>query len=347
MTELTKPAPGPPQRNGQVEPVLDIRGLRVDFPDLPGSPAIDGMGLTVGHGEIVALVGESASGKSLTALTVMGLLPPGAEVVDGDVRLGDEDLLSMTNKRRNEVRGNKVAMLFQQPKVMLDPTARVGSQVAESLRQHRKVSRHNAKAKVVELLRDVGIPEPARRASSFAYQLSGGMAQRVMIAAALSADPELLIADEPTTALDVTVQAQILELLKQKRDERGLSILLITHDLGIVSTTADRVVVMYAGRIVEHGATADIFEDPQHPYTRALLRASLLEAERGQLFTIPGSVVQARELDQGCRFLPRCPLAAELGITDMCRSAEPALQTCGEHEHHSRCYASRDHAEAG
>ena len=297
--------------------------MRVDFPDVPGSPAIDGMDLKIGRGEIVALVGESGSGKSLTALTVMGLLPPGAEVIGGQARLDGEDVLAMSSKRCNHVRGNKVAMLFQQPKVMLDPTARVGSQVAESLRRHRKVGRREAKARVVEMLRDVGIPEPARRASSFAYQLSGGMAQRVMIAAALSADPELLIADEPTTALDVTVQAQILDLLKQKRDELGLSILLITHDLGIVSTMADRVAVMYAGRIVEDGATKDIFEDPQHPYTQALLRASLLEAERGQLFSIPGSVVQARALEHGCRFLPRCPVAAELGITDMCRGAEP------------------------
>ena len=304
------------------------------------------MDLTVGRGEIVALVGESGSGKSLTALTVMGLLPPGAEVVGGEVCFSGEDVLSMGSRRRNQVRGNKVAMLFQQPKVMLDPTARVGAQVAESLRVHRKVGRRQAKARVVEMLRDVGIPEPARRASSFAYQLSGGMAQRVMIAAALSADPELLIADEPTTALDVTVQAQILELLKRKRDELGLSILLITHDLGIVSTMADRVAVMYAGRIVENGTTKDIFEDPQHPYTQALLKASLLQAERGKLFSIPGSVVQARSLEHGCRFLPRCPVAAELGITDMCRGEEPTLHTCGEHEHHSRCYASREHVEA-
>ncbi len=346
MTEMVKQAPAAPE-NPAGEVLLDIRGLRVDFPDVPGSPAIDGMDLKVGRGEIVALVGESGSGKSLTALTVMGLLPPGGEVIGGDVDLDGEDVLAMSSKRRNHVRGNKVAMLFQQPKVMLDPTARVGSQVAESLRQHRKVGRRDAKARAVELLRDVGIPEPARRARSFSYQLSGGMAQRVMIAAALSADPELLIADEPTTALDVTVQAQILELLKQKRDELGLSILLITHDLGIVSTMADRVAVMYAGRIVEDGATKDIFEDPQHPYTQALLRASLLEAERGQLFSIPGSVVQARALEGGCRFLPRCPMAAELGITDMCRSAEPDLHTCGDDDHHSRCYASRDHAEAG
>jgi peptide/nickel transport system ATP-binding protein len=337
----------PPGGAPSTESLLDIRGLRVDFPEVPGAPAIDGMDLSINRGEIVALVGESGSGKSLTALTVMGLLPAGAEVVGGKARVDGEDVLSMGSGRRNEVRGNKVAMLFQQPKVMLDPTARVGSQVAESLRRHRRVGRREARARVVEMLRDVGIPEPARRASSFAYQLSGGMAQRVMIAAALSADPELLIADEPTTALDVTVQAQILDLLKQKRDELGLSILLITHDLGIVSTMADRVAVMYAGRIVEDGTTEDIFDDPQHPYTQALLKASLLEAERGQLFSIPGSVVQARGLEHGCRFLPRCPVAAQLGLTDMCRGEEPTLHTCGEHEHHSRCYASRDHAEAG
>jgi peptide/nickel transport system ATP-binding protein len=328
------------------EPLLAIRGLRVDFPELGGGPAIDGMDLTVRRGEIVALVGESGSGKSLTALTMMGLLPPGAEVTGGTALLDGEDVLAMSPKRRNEVRGSKVAMLFQQPKVMLDPTARVGGQVAESLRQHRGVGRREAKARVVEMLRDVGIPEPARRASAFSYQLSGGMAQRVMIAAALSADPELVIADEPTTALDVTVQAQILELLKRKRDELGLSILLITHDLGIVSSMADRVAVMYAGRIVEDGATADIFSDPQHPYTEALLKASLLEAERGKLFSIPGSVAQARAMGQGCRFLPRCGKAALLGISEQCSGAEPTLHTCGEHEHHSRCYAAPDHAEA-
>lgn len=346
MTKVLKQQ-RPPSEALSAERLLDIRDLRVGFPEVSGAPAIDGMDLSINRGEIVALVGESGSGKSLTALTVMGLLPPGAEVLGGEARLDGEDVLSMGSGRRNEVRGNKVAMLFQQPKVMLDPTARVGSQVVESLRQHRKVGRREAKARAIELLRDVGIPEPARRASSFAYQLSGGMAQRVMIAAALSADPELLIADEPTTALDVTVQAQILDLLKQKRDELGLSILLITHDLGIVSTMADRVAVMYAGRIVENGTTEDIFNDPQHPYTQALLKASLLEAERGQLFSIPGSVVQARALEHGCRFLPRCPVAATLGITDMCRGEEPTLHTCGEHEHHSRCYASREHAEAG
>jgi peptide/nickel transport system ATP-binding protein len=327
------------------EPLLEIRGLRVDFPEVAGGPAIDGMDLTVRRGEIVALVGESGSGKSLTALTMMGLLPPGAQVDAGTASLHGEDVLAMSPKRLNELRGRKVAMLFQQPKVMLDPTARVGGQVVEALRRHRKVSRRQAKARAVELLRDVGIPEPARRASAFSYQLSGGMAQRVMIAAALSADPELVIADEPTTALDVTVQAQILDLLKQKRDELGLSILLITHDLGIVSAMADRVAVMYAGRIVEEGATADIFANPEHPYTEALLRASLLEDERGKLYSIPGSVAQAREMGHGCRFLPRCSKATELGITDRCGDVEPSLHNCGEHDHHSRCHAAPEPAE--
>jgi peptide/nickel transport system ATP-binding protein len=345
MTETTAVRTAMPTNKTQA-PLLDVRGLGVDFPEMGGGPAIDGMDLTVRRGEIVALVGESGSGKSLTALTVMGLLPPGAAVTGGSALLDGEDVLSMSPKRRNEVRGSKVAMLFQQPKVMLDPTARVGGQVAESLRRHRGVGRREAKARVVEMLRDVGIPEPARRASAFSYQLSGGMAQRVMIAAALSADPELVIADEPTTALDVTVQAQILELLKSKRDELGLSILLITHDLGIVSSMADRVAVMYAGRIVEEGATADIFNDPQHPYTEALLKASLLEADRGKLFSIPGSVAQAREMGHGCRFLPRCPKAAALGISDTCAGLEPTLHACGDHEHHSRCYAAPDHAEA-
>ncbi len=318
----------------------------MDFPEVGEGAAIESMDLKVGRGEIVALVGESGSGKSMTALTVMGLLPTGAEVTGGVAEIDGEDLLSMSNKRRDEVRGGKIGMIFQQPKSMLDPTAKVGGQVSEALRRHRHVGSREAKGRVVELLRDVGIPEPARRASAYSFQLSGGMAQRVMIAAALSADPELLIADEPTTALDVTVQAQILDLLKRKRDELGLSILLITHDLGIVSSMADRVAVMYAGRVVEDGVTQDILNAPQHPYTQALMRSSLLEGDRGKLFSIPGTVNQARELSQGCRFLPRCPVAAELGITAKCRADEPDLHTCGEHEHHSRCYAAPDTVEA-
>jgi len=338
----TQPACSPPSDT----PLLEIRGLRVDFPHVEGGPAIDGIELTIRRGEIVALVGESGSGKTMTALAVMGLLPPEAEITGGTATLDGEDLFTMSSTRRDQIRGNKVAMLFQQPKAMLDPTAKVGTQVSESLRRHRGVSRRDAKTRAVELLRDVGNPEPQRRASSYPYRLSGGMAQRVMIAAALSADPALLVADEPTTALDVTVQAQILKLLQRKRDELGLSILLITHDLGIVSSMADRTAVMYAGRIVEDGVTTEIFTDPQHPYTQALLRASLLESERGKLFAIPGSATQARAIDRGCRFRPRCDTARELGITETCGSAEPTLHACGDHDHHhSRCYASRGYPE--
>ncbi len=230
MTEVTNHGVPAQRRGEQRDTVLEISGLRVDFPDIPGTPTIDGMDLTIGRGEIVALVGESGSGKSLTALTVMGLLPPGAEVIGGEARLDGEDVLEMSSKRRDEVRGNKVAMLFQQPKVMLDPTARVGSQVAESLRRHRKVGRREAKERVVELLRDVGIPEPARRASAFAYQLSGGMAQRVMIAAALSADPEILIADEPTRGIDIGTKQQIYDFI-QELAAAGKSIIVIASEM--------------------------------------------------------------------------------------------------------------------
>ncbi|GAA0703714.1 ABC transporter ATP-binding protein [Streptomyces malaysiensis subsp. malaysiensis] len=334
-----RPPPGP---GTTLDTALDVRGLRVDFAeaDTPSAPAVDGLDLTVRRGEIVALVGESGSGKTLTALSVMGLLPPGAQITEGRITLGDEDLTTLPPKHMNRIRGHRMAMLFQQPKVMLDPTCTVGSQVAEPLRLHWGLGRHQAKARVVELLRDVGIPEPERRASAYAHQLSGGMAQRVMIAAALAGEPGLLIADEPTTALDATVQAQILRLLRRKQRESSMSVLLITHDLTIVTSIADRVAVMYAGRVVEEGSVHEVFDSPEHPYTRALLKASLLQSEEGRLFSIPGSATQSRGLDHGCRFHPRCPLALDLGITGRCSGDEPPLHTCGG-GHRCRCWASR------
>jgi peptide/nickel transport system ATP-binding protein len=319
--------------------LLEIRGLRVEFPGLGTPPVIDGIDLDVGRGEIVALVGESGSGKSLTALSLMGLLPPTAEVTDGIARLGGADLLTMPESEMTSVRGGRIGMLFQQPKAMLDPTMKVGLQVSEAIRRHRGKSRAEARAVAVDLLRSVGIPDPQRRADGYAHQMSGGMAQRVMIAAALSADPELLIADEPTTALDVTVQAQILDLLRRKRDELGLSILLITHDLGVVASMADRVAVMYAGRIVETAQAGQLFNDPRHPYSKALLKASLLEDARGKLFSIPGSAAQSRLLTHGCRFRPRCSVAAQLGIAEACESEEPQMHECSDDQHHSRCHA--------
>ncbi|MBA2809595.1 ABC transporter ATP-binding protein [Streptomyces sp. KM273126] len=303
-----------------------------------GTPPVDGLDLTVGPGQIVALVGESGSGKSLTALAITGLLPPGARITAGHVTLDDEDLAGCSDRRMNHIRGNRVAMLFQQPKATLDPTATVCGQVAEPLWLHRGLSCRQARARVAGLLRDVGIADPERVAGSYPHQLSGGMAQRVMIAAALAGDPGLLIADEPTTALDVTVQAQILALLRRKQRERGLSVLLITHDLGIVASLADRVAVMYAGRIVEDGTAREIFADPRHPYTKALLRASLLRSEDGRLYSIAGSTAQSRSLDHGCRFRPRCSVAEELGISRECENAEPTLHSCGD-DHNSRCWA--------
>ena len=323
-------------------PVLDIRGLRVEFSGTGTSaatPAVDDLDLTVRRGEIVALVGESGCGKTMTARSVMGLLPPGARITAGRIILGDQDLAALPRRRMERIRGNRMAMLFQQPKAMLDPTATVRSQVAEPLRLHRGLSRSQANTRVVELLREVGIPEPERRASAYAHQLSGGMAQRVMFAAALAGEPELLIADEPTTALDATVQAQILQLIRRKQRESGMSVLLITHDLGVVASVADRVAVMYAGRVVEEGAVHEVFRSPEHPYTRDLLRASLLHAEQGRLFSIPGSVAQSRSLDHGCRFHPRCTAATRLGILGKCAAAEPLLHTCGG-EHRSRCWAT-------
>ncbi|GAB2927646.1 ABC transporter ATP-binding protein [Streptomyces mayteni] len=337
----TPPSTTPePAADTAPDAALDIRGLRVAFGD---AAVVEGLDLTVRRGEILALVGESGSGKSVTARAAMGLLPAGARITEGSIALEGEDLVGLPPHRMDRIRGGRVAMLFQQPRAMLDPTATVRDQVAEPLWLHRGLSHREAKRRVTGLLRDVGIPEPERRARSYAYQLSGGMAQRVMIAAALAGDPGLLIADEPTTALDVTVQAQILRLLKRRQRESGMSVLLITHDLGIVATTADRVAVMYAGRIVEDGPVAEIFDAPRHPYTQALLRASLLRTEADRLYTIPGSATQARELRRGCRFRPRCPVAEGLGVAHSCENEEPTLSSCGS-GHRSRCWAQPSEA---
>jgi peptide/nickel transport system ATP-binding protein len=300
--------------------------------------AVDGVSLTVGLGEVVALVGESGSGKSMTALSVMRLLPPQAQVVDGSVELGGVDLLALPERRMNDIRGRKIALLFQQPRAALDPTSKVGTQVSEALRIHHHVSRRGAWERGVGLLAEVGIPEPRKRANAYVHQMSGGMAQRIMIAAALSGEPALLIADEPTTSLDVTVQAQILKLLVTECRAAKLSLLLITHDLAIVSAIADRIAVMYCGRIVEEGSAAEILESPQHPYTIALLQSSLLTPSHdGRLYTIPGRSA-SRELDCGCRFCDRCDVAVRKGIRDHCAGEEPALAETGP-AHRTRCWA--------
>ncbi len=321
-------------------PILEVEGLSIGQPESSvESCVVNGVDLAVGAGEVLALVGESGSGKSMTALSIVRLLPEIFDIQGGRIRFAGADVRAMNGTEIDRLRGGRIGMIFQQPQAMLDPTATAGSQVAEALRLHRGLDRKSAALRAIELMREVGIPEPAERARSYAHQLSGGMAQRVMIAAALSADPELLIADEPTTALDVTVQAQILALLDRERRNRRLAILLITHDLTIVASMADRIAVMYAGRIVEDGPAATVLRSPRHPYTQALLRCSLLEAETGrELFSIPPAVDAASDKRRGCRFRPRCAAADERGIAAACESEEPHLAPCGQ-GCRARCWA--------
>ena len=321
---------------GATRPVLAVERLRVSHGAL--GTFIDDVSLEIASGEVLALVGESGCGKSLTALSLMRLLPRGFEVTGGAIRLGADDMLAKSERELNAIRGRRIAMLFQQPQVMLDPTATVGSQIAEPLRLHLGMDRRNARRRVVELLREVGIPEPEHHARSYAFQLSGGMAQRVMIAAALGGNPDVLIADEPTTALDVTIQLQILKLLHRERCERGLAVLLITHDLSVVAALADRVAVMYAGRIVEQGAIRQILQRPRHPYTQVLVTCSLLRERTADTLNPP--LEPARNaLRAGCRYYARCPSAMRDGVRALCRDREPALDI-GAGGSGVRCWAS-------
>jgi len=313
-----------PDGSGDVRPALAVEHLCVGHREL--GAFIEDVSLEIASGEVVALVGESGCGKSLTALALMRLLPRGFEVTDGAVRLGDDVMLAKSERELNAIRGRRVAMLFQQPQSMLDPTSTAGAQVAEPLRLHLGMNRRNAGRRVVELLREVGIPEPEYRARNYAFQLSGGMAQRVLIAAALGGNPEVLIADEPTTALDVTIQLQILKLIDRERRERGLAVLLITHDLSVVAALANRVAVMYAGRIVEHGATAEILHRPRHPYTKVLVESSLLRhRSAGRSDSWRESAEDALHASHGCRYYARCPATTREPVQARCRSREPAL----------------------
>ena len=295
--------------------VLEVENLRVTFPGANGGrvPAVDGVSFALDRGETLALVGESGCGKSLTSLSLLRLVPvPGRIEPESRIRLGDADVLSLKGNALREIRGRRIGMIFQDPMTSLDPVFRVGDQIAEGILAHFTVSKREARERVVTLLREVGIPDPAARAKAFPHQLSGGMRQRVMIAIALAAEPDILVADEPTTALDVTVQAQILEVLDRLRTERGMAVLLITHDLGIVAGRADRVAVMYAGQIVEEASTTALFARPSHPYTQGLF-ASIprLSGPVERLRPIPGTVPTPAAWPVGCRFRPRCPYAFE------------------------------------
>jgi peptide/nickel transport system ATP-binding protein len=295
--------------------------------------AVDRVSFTVNRGEILGLVGESGCGKSMTALSIMRLLPPAARVAEGAVRFGERDLLRLSGGEMRKVRGNEIAMVFQEPMTALDPAFTVGSQIAEVVRAHARVGKEEARARAVAMLDRLGIPNASRRFDDYPHQFSGGMRQRVMLALALVMNPKLLLADEPTTALDVTIQAQILDLIADLRRELGLSVILITHNLGVVNEVADRVAVMYAGEIVEIGTTRQIFAQPQHPYTQGLLKSMpYLATRQPTLHVIPGRVPELWAMPTACRFAARCP-----NRIAPCVDAHPNLARI-ESDHELRCY---------
>jgi peptide/nickel transport system ATP-binding protein len=314
--------------------VLEVDALRVEFPLETGVVrAVDGVSFTVAAGERVAIVGESGSGKTVTALAVMGLLDPPGRIVGGDIRLDGRSLVGMSEDEYREVRGREVAIVFQDPMTALNPAQRVGAQVAETITVHdASMSRAAASQRATMLLADVGIAAPDVRARDYPHQLSGGMRQRVLLAMALANSPRVVLADEPTTALDVTTQAQVLELLDTLTAERGAALVLVTHDLGVVAGHADRVVVMYAGRVVEDGAVDDVLAAPAHPYTRALLAAvpSVL-ARRGALAPIGGTPPNLADVPLGCAFHPRCAFAVPRcteGIPELVETAPGHRAAC-------------------
>src|SRR6266852_4628378 len=289
--------------------LLEVRDLHTSF-FLEGGEAraVNGVSFSLDAGRVLGLVGESGCGKSVTALSLMRLVPAPGRIVRGEVCLDGRDLLTLPERDMRAVRGAGLAMIFQEPMTSLNPVFTVGSQIAEAVRLHRPVSRRAAWERAVELLAEVGIPEPARRARDYPHRLSGGMRQRVMIAMAISCEPRVLIADEPTTALDVTIQAEILDLLRALREQRGMALLLITHDLGVVAEQADEVAIMYAGRIVEHAAVLDVFDRPLHPYTQGLFRSIPgVGGRHDRLEAIPGQVPDLLRLPRGCTFRDRCP----------------------------------------
>ncbi len=310
-----------------MESLLEVRGLKTHFATDRGLfRAVDGISFSVPRGRTVGLVGESGCGKSVTSLSVMGLVPSPPGRVEADALMfGGTDVLALPPEDRRKLRGGKMSMIFQEPMTSLNPVHTVGQQIVEAVVAHTAMSPRAAKERAIEMLDLVRIPSPSRRIDDYPHNMSGGMRQRVMIAMALSCEPELLIADEPTTALDVTIQAQILDLLSDLQQRLGMAILIITHDLGVIAEMADEVMVMYAGQIVESARVADIFADPQHPYTIGLLGSiPRLDIERERLATIEGMVPGANNQPKGCRFAPRCPFADA-----RCREAPPPLHDIG------------------
>jgi oligopeptide transport system ATP-binding protein len=323
--------------------LLEVKDLETSF-FLEGGravKAVDKVSFNIRKGEAVALVGESGCGKSVTAMSIMRLVAPPGKITGGEVKFKGRDLASLSEKEMRDVRGDDIAMVFQEPMTSLNPVFRIGTQVAEAIRIHKKVSKKEAWKMAGEMLELVAIPDPIKRLDDYPHQLSGGMRQRVMIAMALSCDPELLIADEPTTALDVTIQAQIMELLAGLQKRLGLAVLLITHDLGVVAEFCERVIVMYTGRIVEEAPVRDLFASPAHPYTRGLLKSlpSVSTGKEKRLPTIQGMVPPLTALPSGCKFNPRCP-----DVMPICYGLEPARMIVGK-GHDARCYLHGDEAD--
>ena len=326
------------------EPLLRVSDLRTSFYTRDGVVrAVDGIDFEVDRGEIMGLVGESGCGKSVTSLTIMRLVARPGRIESGTIMFDGKDLLTLSDDEMRRIRGDRISMIFQQPTSSLNPVWDVGRQIAEVLELHRKMTGKAARARALDLLKMVGIPDPERRLKAYPHEMSGGMAQRVMIAMALACEPELLIADEPTTALDVTIQAQILDLMRNLRDETGTAIILITHDLGVVAEMCDRVAVMYAGEIVERTDVVSLFRDPLHPYTRGLIGSIPVVGDvQDELAVIPGNVPNLIDLPQGCRFAPRCISRVEENVT-LATELHPKLLSL-KSGHDVRCFLYHDEA---
>ncbi|MBO8127007.1 MAG: ABC transporter ATP-binding protein [Firmicutes bacterium] len=317
------------------EKLLEVRNLKVHFYTEEGLvPAVDGVSFDLDAGKTLGIVGESGCGKSQTSLAIMGLIPmPPGRIPEGEIIFKGEDLLKKSDKEMRHIRGNEISMIFQEPMTSLNPVFTIGDQIMEAIILHQKVSKQEARKKAAEMLRLVGIPSPEKRLDEYPHQLSGGMRQRVMIAMALSCNPSLLIADEPTTALDVTIQAQILDLMRDLKEEIGMGIMLITHDMGVIAEMADEVVVMYAGKVVEKAPVTELFDNPLHPYTHGLLGSiPKLNEQVDRLEAIPGTVPNPYHMPKGCRFNPRCEYAKEI-----CKVKDPVLEEYAD-GHSAACW---------
>lgn len=327
------------------EPMLKVENLRTYFFTRGGTvKAVDGVNFEVKRGQVLALVGESGCGKSMTALSIIQLVDKPGKIIEGTVIFDGENLLERNRSQMTEIRGKRISMIFQEPRSSLNPVIRVGKQLDEVLKLHYDtMDKHQRRERVIQLLKDVGIPDPERRAANYPHEMSGGMAQRVMIAMGIACEPELLIADEPTTALDVTIQAQVLDLIRKLRDEMQMAVIFITHDMGVVAEMADDVAVMYAGTIVEHAPVATLFEEPLHPYTQGLIASIPILGEfKDRLEVIPGTVPSLIDMPPGCRFASRCKARLERNL-EKCLHQEPDLIEVRD-SHQVRCWLYEENA---